>query len=100
MNIQPPVYVRDYLRVRKRIPYFRYKVSLALSGQEPFQCYGKFSRNEDNAKEDASIVAMRWLVSLTGLKIRDFNYYKVRELEQRIQFVESENIQLSLLIVC
>ncbi|MCH94583.1 hypothetical protein A2U01_0015546, partial [Trifolium medium] len=47
MSIQPAVYTRDNLRVRK----------------------------EDDAKEDAAVVAMRWLLSLSGRKIRDFNYY-------------------------
>jgi hypothetical protein len=36
-----------------------------------------------------------WLLTLTGQKVRDFNYYNARELERKIHFVQSENIQLS-----
>jgi hypothetical protein len=97
--MQPAVYIRDHLRVRKGIPYFRYKVTVALSGvlHEPLQCYGKFSRSEDDAKEDAAFVALRWLLKLTGQKVRDFNYYNAREMEHKLKIVEAENMKLKTL---
>jgi hypothetical protein len=35
---------------------------------EPFKCYGRYSKCEEDAKEDAAFVAMRWLLNLTGRK--------------------------------
>ncbi|MCH96708.1 hypothetical protein A2U01_0017697 [Trifolium medium] len=97
MGIKSPVYKKEEVRVRKGIPYVRYKISLEgiYPGEEPFMCYGRFARQSDDAKEDAAVVAMRRLLDTTGHKIRDFNYYNVKILEQKIQVLEAEKISMT-----
>jgi hypothetical protein len=96
MGVKSPVYTNDEVRVRKGIPYVRYRVSIEAKGQseEPLMCYGRFARQSNDAKEDAAVVAMRRLLSVTGWKIRDYNYYNVKELEHKIQVLESEKFMV------
>ncbi|WJX28324.1 hypothetical protein P8452_17061 [Trifolium repens] len=46
-------------------------------------------------KEDAAVVAMRRVLCMTGLKIRDYNYYNMKVLEHKIQVLESEKMTVT-----
>ncbi|PNX78002.1 hypothetical protein L195_g033975 [Trifolium pratense] len=96
IGIKSPVYTKEEVHVRQGVPYVRYKVTLegiSPSG-ETFVCYGRFARQSNDAKEDAAVVAMRRLLETTGHQIRDFNYYNVKILEQKIQVLEAEKISM------
>jgi hypothetical protein len=57
-------------------------------------CIGGFATSDYDAKEDAVVLLLRCILSATGRRIRDFNYYNVQQIEAQLKNFVYENFQL------
>jgi hypothetical protein len=58
--------------------------------KDSFFCYDKLARNAGDAREDVAVMVLCRLLCTTGRTLRDFNYYNVKILEQKILVLEAE----------
>jgi hypothetical protein len=57
-------------------------------------CIGGFATSDYDTKEDAAVLLLRRILSATGRRIRDFNYYNVQQIEAQLKNFVYENFQL------
>ncbi|KAK2382835.1 hypothetical protein QL285_070348 [Trifolium repens] len=58
--------------------------------KDPFSWYDRLARNAGEAREDVAVMVLRRLLCTTGRTLRDFNYYNITILEQKIFVIEAE----------
>ncbi|WJX68183.1 hypothetical protein P8452_52578 [Trifolium repens] len=95
LRIPEPTYTLHEAIVDHGIQYVRYYActSTPLITTQPC-CIGGFATSDYDAKEDAVVLLLRHILSTTGRKIRDFNYYKVQQIEEQLKNSVYENFQL------
>jgi hypothetical protein len=95
LKIQQPLYSEEeplYSEEKIGIHYFRYKAFMCPNRitKDPFSWYGRLARNAGEAREDVAVMVLRRLLCTTGRTLRDFNYYNIKILEQKILVIEAE----------
>lgn len=95
LAIPPPVYLPHGTKEINGIQYCRYYGCLSYGGiGSPAVCVGRYGKDEYDACEDVVEMLLRRLLSNTGRRIRDFNYYNVIVLEGELNRALDKNFKL------
>lgn len=95
LAIPPPVYLPHGRKEINGIQYCRYYGCLSYGGIGwPAVCVGRYGKDEYDACKDVVAMLLHRLLSNTGRRIRDFNYYNVIVLEGKLNRALDENFKL------
>jgi hypothetical protein len=80
--------------VKNGVNYMRCRAKMQSNYlvRDPFVCYGRFATTYKDAKEDVAVMVMRRLLCTTCMKIRDYNFYNVKILQEKIYVIEAEKM--------
>ncbi|MCH80113.1 hypothetical protein A2U01_0000875, partial [Trifolium medium] len=95
LRIPEPTYQLHEVIVDHGIQYVRYEAYLStpLIGPNPVSI-GSFATSEYDAREDVAVLLLHRVLRATGQRIRDYNHYNIKLIEDHLKETVYENFQL------